>query len=233
MPVREAFRGLKEAVLLLYIQSPQKRCEFTPAICQGCQLSFVMVQNLNLNAGSESAVVRYIAGCKIHRLHTTGIQFGKTLGDSGVALAIPQPAGNILFVLPGKQAGGQHFPQVLVHLFRVIGKELGNGPVSQVVFQKLLKPFPAFGPEDGISHAGGQKLYRILPQLRDLVFLIVQIDRIAFMVDRRYGVVDLFLRDSLLDGLVFFIRHGNVDLMGRFSVPDGDGVSLTGDGLAG
>ena len=233
VPVREAFRVLKEAVQLLHIQSPKKRCEFTPAICQNCKFSFLLVQNLNLNAGSESAVVRHIAGCKVHRLHTPGIQFGKALGDSGVALAIPQPAGNILFVLPGKQAGGQHFPQVLVYLFRVSGKELGNGAVPQVIFQKLLEPFPALSPEDGVSHAGRKELHRILPQLRDLVFLIVQIDRIALMVDRRSRVIDLFLRDGLLDGLVFLIGNGNVDLMGWLSVPDGDGVSRTGDGLAG
>ena len=53
------------------------------------------------------------------------------------------------------------------------------------------------------------------------------------MVDRRGWVIDLFLRDSLLNGLVFFIGNGNVDLMGRLLVPDGDGVSLAGDGLAG
>ena len=53
------------------------------------------------------------------------------------------------------------------------------------------------------------------------------------MVDRRGWVIDLFLRDSLLNGLVFFIGNGNVDLMGRLLVPVGDGVSLAGDGLAG
>ena len=233
VPVCEAFRVLKEAVQLLYIHSPKKRSQFIPSVCQGRKFSFLMVQDLHLNAGGEGAVVRYVAGHKVHRLHTTGIQFGKTLGDSGVALAIPQPAGNILFVLPGKQAGSQHFPQVLVRFLRVGKKELGNGAVSQVVFQKLLEPFPAFGPEDGVSHAGRKKLYRILPQLRDLVFLIFQIDRISLMVDRRGWVIDLFLRDSLLDGLVFFIGNGNVNLMGRLPVPDGDGVSLAGDGLAG
>ena len=192
-----------------------------------------MVQDLHLNAGGEGAVVRYIPGHKVHRLHAPGIQLGKAFGDFGVALAIPHPAGNVLLVLPGKQAGSQHFPQVLVRFLRVGGKELGNGAVSQVVFQKLLKPFPALGPEDGVGHAGRKKLYGILPQLRDLVFLIFQIDRIAFMVDRRGRVIDLFLRDSLLDGLVFLIGNGNVDLMGRLPVPDGNGVSLAGDRLAG
>ena len=233
VPLGEAFRVLKEAVLLLHIQSPQKRCKFLPAVCQGRKFSFLMVQDLHLNAGGGGAVVRYIPGRKVHRFHTPGIQLGKSLGDFGVALAIPQPAGNVLLVLPGKQAGSQHFPQVLVRFLRVGGKELGNGAVSQVVFQKLLKPFPALGPEDGVGHAGRKKLYGILPQLRDLVFLIFQIDRIAFMVDRRGRVIDLFLRDGLLDGLVFLIGNGNVNLMGRLPVPDGDGVSLAGDGLAG
>ena len=53
------------------------------------------------------------------------------------------------------------------------------------------------------------------------------------MVDRRGRVIDLFLRDGLLDGLVFLIGNGNVNLMGRLPVPDGDGVSLAGDGLPG
>ena len=192
-----------------------------------------MVQDLHLNAGGEGAVIRYIPGHKVHRLHAPGIQLGKAFGDFGVALAIPQPAGNVLLILPGKQAGSQHFPQILVRFLRVGKKELGNGAVSQVIFQKLLEPFPAFGPEDGVSHAGRKKLYRILPQLRDLVFLIFQIDRIALMVDRRSWVIDLFLRDSLLDGLVFLIGNGNVDLMGRLPVPDGDGVSLAGYRLVG
>ena len=233
VPVCEAFRVLKEAVLLLHIQSAQKRCKFLPAVCQGRKFSFLVIQDLHLNAGGEGAVVCYIPGRKLHRLHAPGIQLGKAFGNFGVALAIPQPAGNILLVLPGKQAGSQHFPQVLVRFLRVGGKELGNGAVSQVVFQKLLKPFPALGPEDGVGHAGGKKLYGILPQLRDLVFLIFQVDRIALMVDRRGRIIDLFLRDGLLDGLVFLIGNGNVNLMGRLPVPDGDGVSLAGNRLAG
>jgi len=233
VPVCEAFRVLKEAVQLLYIHSPKKRCKFIPAVCQGRKFSFLMVQDLHLNAGGEGAVVCYIPGRKVHRLHTPGIQLGKAFGDFGVALAIPQPAGNVLLILPGKQAGSQHFPQVLVRFLRGSRKELGNGAVSQVVFQKLLKPLPTFGPEDGVSHAGRKKLYRIFPQLRDLVFLIFQVDRIALMVDRRGRVIDLFLRDGLLDGLVFLIGNGNVDLMGRLPVPDGNGVSLAGDRLAG
>ena len=163
VPVCKAFRVLKEAVLLLYIQPPQKRCKFLPAVCQGRKFSFLMVQDFHLDTGGEGAVVRYIPSRKLHRLHATGIQLRKALGDFGVALAITQPAGNVLLILPGKQAGSQHFPQVLVRFLRVSGKKLGNRAVSQVVFQKLLKPLPAFGPEDGVSHAGRKKLYRIFP----------------------------------------------------------------------
>ena len=128
---------------------------------------------------------------------------------------------------------GQHVPQVLVRRVRVDGQELGDGLVAGILAQQRLKPFPTFGPEDWVSHAGRKKLYGIRPQFCDLVFLIFQIDRISLMVDRRGWVIDLFLRDSLLNGLVFFIGNGNVDLMGRLPVPDGDGVSLAGDGLAG
>ena len=53
------------------------------------------------------------------------------------------------------------------------------------------------------------------------------------MVNRRGRVVDFFLRDGLLDRLIFLIGNGDVDLMGRLPVPDGDGVALAGDGLAG
>ena len=224
---------LEEAVLLMHIQSPQKRHKFIPAVCQGRKFSSLIVQDLHLNAGGEGAVVRYIPGHKVHRLHAPGIQLGKAFGDFGVALAIPQPAGNVLLILPGKQAGSQHFPQVLVRFLRVGKKELGNGAVSQVVFQQLLEPFPVFGPEDWVSHAGRKKLYGIRPQFCDLVFLIVQIDRVALMVDRRGWVIDLFLRNSLLDGFIFLVRHGNVHLVGGFAATDGEGVSLAGDGLAG
>ena len=70
VPVCEAFRVLEEAVLLLYIQPPQKRGKFLPAVCQGRKFSLLMVQNLHLNAGGKGAVVRYIPGHKVHRLHT-------------------------------------------------------------------------------------------------------------------------------------------------------------------
>ena len=53
------------------------------------------------------------------------------------------------------------------------------------------------------------------------------------MVDWHGRVIDLFLRDGLLDGLIFLVRHRDVDLMGGFAAADGEGVSLAGDGLAG
>ena len=139
--------------------------------CSTCSYDFDnarFVVHLHFNAGGEGTIVRYVAGHKVHRLHAPGIQLGKAFGDFGVALAIPQPAGNILLILPGKQAGSQHFPQVLVCFLRVSGKGLGNGAIPQVVFQKLFKPFPALGPENRVSHARGKKLYGIFPQLFDM-----------------------------------------------------------------
>ena len=71
--VCKTFRVLEEAVLLFYIQSPQKRSQFLPSVCQGRKFSLLMVQNLHLNAGGKGAVVRYIPGHKVHRLHAPGI----------------------------------------------------------------------------------------------------------------------------------------------------------------
>ena len=70
----KAFRVLEEAVQFIHIQSPEKRSQFIPVVCQGRKFSFLMVQDLHLNAGGEGAVVRYVAGHKVHRFHAPGIQ---------------------------------------------------------------------------------------------------------------------------------------------------------------
>ncbi len=136
------------------------------------------------------------------------------------------------------QAVDQHVPQVLVSGVGVYRQKLFDCFVAGVLTQQHVKPLPTFGPVDWVSHIGRKQLYRILPQFCDLIFLIFQIDRITHMVtgamlqgQRRWG--PLFLRDSLLNGFIFLIGHGNVDLMGRLVVAYGDGVSLAGDGLAG
>ena len=191
-----------------------------------------MIQNFYLHACGESAEIGYIASHKVHRLLTSGIQFRKAFGNFGVTLSIPQPAGNIRFILPGKQAGTHHLPQILIHFFRVRIKVLCNRTVSQVIFQKLLKPFQPLSPEDGVSHTGRQKLYRILPQFCNLIFLIFQIDNTSFPIDRCCGIINFFPGDSLLDGLIFLLGYGNIDLMNRSAVSDSDCVSFTDDGLA-
>ena len=126
----------------------------------------------------------------------------------------------------------QHVPQVLVSRVGVYRQKFVDGFVACVRTQQRLEPLPALGPEDGVRHIGGQQLHRALPQLGDLVLLIVQINRITLMVDRRSRVIDLFLRDGLLDSLILLIGNSDVHLVGRFAASDGEGVSLAGDGTA-
>ena len=131
---------------------------------------------------------------------------------------------------------GQHIPQVLVCRVGVYSQKFVDGFIADIRTQQRLEPLPALGPVDGIRHAGGQQLHRILPQLSDLVLLAVQIDRIAHMVRGCCGVIGgggLCFRDSLPDGFVFLIRYGNIHLMGRFAASNGEGVSLAGDGMVG
>ena len=130
----------------------------------------------------------------------------------------------------------QHVPQVLVCRVGVHRQKFVDGFVAGVRTQQRLEPLPALGPVDGVRHIGGQQLHRVLPQLGDLVFLIVQVDRITHMVRGCCGGVGgggLCFRDSLPDGFIFLIRYGNIHLVGRFAAADGEGVSLAGDGLAG
>ena len=128
---------------------------------------------------------------------------------------------------------GQHVPQVLVRRVRVDGQELGVEVVAVVCPQKLLEPLPALDPVDGIAHAGGQQLHRILPQFGNLMGAVIQIDGIAHIVNRGGRIVGGALRDGAPDGGIFLVRHRDVDLMGGFAAADGEGVSLAGNGLAG
>ena len=224
---------LSKAIQLTGVHPAQDGCDLIPAEEQHSQPLLVCIQHFQLDAFRHGAVVGGVAGLQLHRLDDVGISPTQPLGNFSVGLAAAQQLGNLRLIRRTDQAVGQHVPQVLVCGIRVDGQKLGDGLVAGILAQQRLKPFPTFGPEDWVSHAGRKKLYGIRPQFCDLVFLIFQIDRISLMVDRRGWVIDLFLRDSLLNGLVFFIGNGNVDLMGRLPVPDGDGVSLAGDGLAG
>ena len=86
---------------------------------------------------------------------------------------------------------------------------------------------------DGIAHAGGQQLHRILPQFGNLMGAVIQIDGIAHIVNRGGRIVGGALRDGAPDGGIFLVRHRDVDLMGGFAAANGEGVALAGDGLAG
>ena len=224
---------LSKTVQLAGVHSTQQRRNFIPAEKQHGQPLLIRIQHLQFDALGHGAVVGGVAGFQLHRLHNAGIGPTQPLGDLAVALAAVQQCGKLRFVRHADQTVGQHIPQVLVRRVRIYRQELRQRLIAGIRPQQLLEPFTALGPVDGVAHAGGKQLYCVLPQLRDAILLIVQIDRIAHMVDQRGGVVAIFLRDSLPDGLVFFIGNGNVNLMGRFPVPDGNGVALTGNGLTG
>ena len=74
------------------------------------------------------------------------------------------------------------------------------------------------------------------PNLCDRKRLVIQIDRIACLVSRGKGIAGrdfLAFRYCFFDLFPFLVRHGNVDLMSGFAIPDRDGISFAGYGLAG
>ena len=84
--------------------------------------------------------------------------------------------GKLRLVRLTDQAMGKYIPKVLVHRIQIYRQELGIEVVTVILTQKLLKPFLALGPVDGIAHAGGQQLHRVIPQLCDLMGPVIQID---------------------------------------------------------
>ena len=227
---------LSKAVQLTGIQPAQQGRDLIPAKIQHGQPLLIRVQHFQLDAFGRGAIVGGVAGLQLHRFHNAGEGPAQPLGDLAVGLAGAHQFGQLRLVRRADQAVGQHVPQVLVSRVGVYRQKFVDGFVAGVRTQQRLEPLPALGPEDGISHAGRKELYRILPQLGDLVLLIVQINRIAHMIRgccRVIGGGGLCFRDSLPDGFIFLIRYGNVHLMGRFTAAGGEGVSLAGDGLAG
>ena len=100
---------------------------------------------------------------------------------------------------------GQHIPKVLVHRIQICRQELGIEVVAVILTQKLLKPFPALSPVDGIAHAGGQQLHRVIPQLCDLMGPVIQIDNITHMIGRDCGIVRSPLPECATSRRVFLI----------------------------
>ena len=227
---------LPKAVQLAGIQPAQQRRDLIPAKIQHGQPLFVSIQHFQLDAFGRGAVVGGVAGLQLHRLHDAGEGPAQPLGNLAVGLAGVQQLGQLRLVRCADQAVGQHVPQVLVRRVGVYRQKFVDGFVAGVRTQQRLEPLLALGPEDGVAHARGQQLHRVLPQLGDLVFLIFQINGITHMVRgccRVRGGGGLCFRDGLPDGFIFLIRYGNIHLMGRFAAADGEGVSLAGDGLAG
>ena len=100
---------------------------------------------------------------------------------------------------------GQHIPKVLVHRIQICRQEFGIEVVAVILPQKLLKPFPALSPVDGIAHAGGQQLHRVIPQLCDLVSAVIQIDNIPHMVGRDCWIIRSPLPDRATGRSIFLV----------------------------
>lgn len=100
---------------------------------------------------------------------------------------------------------GKYIPQVLVHRIQIYRQELGIEVVAVILTQKLLKPFLALGPVDGIAHAGGQQLHRVIPQLCDLMGPVIQIDNITHIVGRNRWIVGGSLPECATSRSVFLI----------------------------
>ena len=227
---------LPKAVQLTGIQPAQQGRDLIPAKIQHGQPLLIRVQHFQLDAFGRGAVVGGVAGLQLHRFHDAGVGPAQPLGDLAVGLADAQQLGKLRLIRRADQAVGQHVPQVLVRRVGVYRQKFVDGFVAGVRTQQRLEPLPALGPVDGVRHIGGQQLHRVLPQLGDLVLLVVQIDRITHMVRgccRVRGGGGLCSRDGLPDGFIFPVRHGNVHLVCRFAAAYGEGVSLAGDGLAG
>ncbi|CUO68704.1 Uncharacterised protein [Flavonifractor plautii] len=107
-------RRVGKAVQLLLIQGAEDGGQLFPGGGDGGKYLVIVPDDLGFHAGGGRPVVRRLAGHKAHGLHPARELGGETLGELGVALAVPQPPGNIVLVPVFQQAGGQHLPQVLV-----------------------------------------------------------------------------------------------------------------------
>ena len=143
-----------------------------------------------------STVIGNIAGLQIQCLNPTGIGSAQPVGDLAVAPAGLQQRGNLLFIRFIHQSMSQYIPQVLICLVRVSRKKLGIVSIAAVCPKQLLELFFALCPVDGICHAGGQKLHGVIPQLGDLIGVILDIHGIAHGIDRGGRVIGCLLYTS-------------------------------------
>ena len=200
---------LSKTVLLTGIHPAQQRRNLIPAEIQHSQTLFLCIHDFQLYALCRGTVIGNIASLQIQCLDLTGIGSAQPVGDLAVAPAGLQQRGNLLFIRFIHQSMSQYIPQVLICLVRVNGKKLGIVSIAAVCPKQLLELFFALCPVDGIYHPGGQKLYGVLPQLGDLIGVILDIHGIAHGIDRGGWVIGGSLRNWAANCVIFLIGNGN------------------------
>ena len=200
---------LPKAVQLTGVQPSQQRRNLVPTEGQHGQTLFVCAQHFQFDALCRGTVIGNIAGLQIQCLNLTGIGSDQPVGDLAVAPAGLQQRGNLLFIRFIHQSMSQYIPQVLICLVRVNRKKLGIVSIAAVCPKQLLELFFTLCPVDGIYHPGGQKLYGVLPQLGDLIGVILDIHGIAHGIDRGGWVIGCSLRNWAANCVIFLIGNGN------------------------
>ena len=188
---------------------------------------------MDLYAGGGCKVVRVFPRLEHNCVRTSGKSIRQALPNACIALAGTQPARDVVLVPLGQKMVDQHIAHIRVALFQDGAQKLRNMTVSCILAQKQLKAVPAFGTDQRQRQGRVYKLHIEQVDVGDLKGRLVQIDGIAHLIGRGQRVTGGLLRDSLLDGLPFLVRNGDLNLMGGVPIPDGDGVPFAGDGLAG
>ena len=202
---------LSKAIQLTGIHPAQQRRNLIPAEIQHSQTLFLCIHDFQFYALCRGTVIGNIAGLQIQCLDLTGIGSAQPVGDLAVAPAGLQQRGNLLFIRFIHQSMSQYIPQVLICLVRVNRKKLGIVSIAAVCPKQLLELFFALCPVDGIYHPGGQKLYGVLPQLGDLIGVILDIHGIAHGINRGGRVVGSLLRNWTANCIIFLIGNGNFE----------------------
>ena len=201
---------LSKTVLLTGIHPAQQRRNLIPAEIQHSQTLFLCIHDFQFYALCRGTVIGNIAGLQIQCLNLTGIGSAQPVGDLAVAPAGLQQRGNLLFIRFIHQSMSQYIPQVLICLVRVNGKKLGIVSIAAVCPKQLLELFFALCPVDGIYHPGGQKLYGVLPQLGDLIGVILDIHGIAHGINRGGRIIGGSSRNRAANCIIFLIGNGNL-----------------------
>ena len=196
---------LPKAVQLTGVQPSQQRRNLVPTEGQHGQTLFVCAQHFQFDAFRSGAVVGSITGLQFHRFHDIGIGPAQPQGNLAVGLAGTKQFGKLCFFLLANQPMRQHIPQILIGFVGVNRQDFRIKAVAFVCPQKLLELFPALGTVDGVAHAGGKQLHRLIPQLRDLVGAVIQIDNITHMIGQDCRIVRSSFPECATSRSVFLI----------------------------